>query len=311
MTQSAQQSTVFYPDLGSLYDLWYVRLSGVGIGNCFYNYFHAAVLAEKYNGRLITPPWFSLKIGPILRGERSKRFYWRMFKPYPGEIFGLAKLGAMLAGSPGRHIVEIDGKREPVVSEGKLNRVTCKKFTFTGLHDHRDSVRKRLLAIVNDPVPADQSWGKSNFIGMHVRLGDFQIARDTTQATSGASNTRIPMSWYINLTRALRARYPQMPIRIFSDGQDAELQPLLGPGTSIYRSGSDMGDLLAMASASILVGSNSTYSRWAAFLGNMPTIWLDTQTRDEKPSAADAPILFIPLDAAEPALWQSDAYAVA
>jgi hypothetical protein len=278
-------------------------MSGVGIGNCFYNYFHTAVLAEKYNGTVITPPWFSLKIGPILRGERSKRFYWDMFSPYPGELKGLRKLTALLTGFPRRHIAVIDGKNEPTISPGRLNIVTCKKFTFQGLHEHRDSVRKRLLTIVNDPVPPDHSWGKTNFIGMHVRLGDFQIAKDTTQVNSGQSNTRIPLSWYVNLTRALRKRYPDMPIRIFSDGKDQELEPLLAFGATIYRSGSDIGDLLAMSSASILVGSNSTYSRWAAFLGDMSTIWLDVKNPDEKPSGADTPILFIPLDATEPVLW--------
>jgi hypothetical protein len=58
-----------------------------------------------------------------------------------------------------------------------------------------------------------------------------------------------------------------------------------------------------MAGASILVGSNSTYSRWAAFLGNMPSIWLKTSVEAEKPSADETPILYTSLDCTEPALW--------
>jgi hypothetical protein len=112
------------------------------------------------------------------------------------------------------------------------------------------------------------------------------------------------MSWYINLTRALRKRYGDKPIYIFSDGDEKLLKPILDQGAILYRTGSDMTDLLAMSGASILVGSNSTYSRWAAFLGNMPSIWLKTVVELEKPSAPATPILCVPLDSAEPALWE-------
>ena len=62
-----------------------------------------------------------------------------------------------------------------------------------------------------------------------------------------------------------------------------------------------MTDLRAMAGASLLVGSNSTYSRWAAFLGNMPSIWLKTDAEAEKPTAADAPICYAPLNESDSA----------
>ena len=167
-------------------------------------------------------------------------------------------------------------------------------------------MRRRLLGIINDPVPSDHSWGKSGFIGVHVRLGDFAVGKDNKQVTGNQNNIRIPLSWYVNILRALKERHPQMPIRVFSDGREEELQELTSLGATLYRSGSDITDLLAMASASILVGSNSTYSRWAVFLGNMPSIWLEKQTPDEKPSAAETPILHIPLDMKYPALWPQD-----
>jgi hypothetical protein len=94
-----------------------------------------------------------------------------------------------------------------------------------------------------------------------------------------------------------------MPIFIFSDGKEHELMPLLELGATLYRSGSDMTDLLAMSAASILVGSNSTYSRWAVFLGDMPSIWVKREVQEEKPSGADIPILYVPIDATDPALW--------
>jgi hypothetical protein len=91
-----------------------------------------------------------------------------------------------------------------------------------------------------------------------------------------------------------------MPIYVFSDGEQQALAPLLDLGAQLHRSGSDMTDLLAMAGASLLIGSNSTYSRWAAFLGNMPSVWLKTTADGDKPTDAGIPTCYAPLEGSEP-----------
>src|ERR1700690_1725111 len=96
MTNPSGPPTVIYPVLGSSVDLWFVRISGHGLGNCFYTYFHAVALADKHGAALIAPPWFCLKIGPLLRGSASKRLYWRMFTPFAGDIRGIRKLLTLL-----------------------------------------------------------------------------------------------------------------------------------------------------------------------------------------------------------------------
>jgi hypothetical protein len=299
--------TVVYPALGSEWDIWFARLSGHGLGNSFYSYFHAVVLAEHFNATIISPAWFSLKIGPLLRGASSKRFYWRMFRPSRGEIHGWRKLIVLLSRYRRRTVVEIGRSGHPALIKGVLNIVTCGKFTFQGLHSYRELIRERLLAIVNDPVPTDHRWGQGEYIAVHVRLEDFAVVADPSRAIRGGNpNIRIPLSWYVNVVRALQMRYRNQPIYIFSDGKEQELNPLLALGATLYRSGSDMTDLLAMSGASILVGSNSTYSRWAVFLGNMPSIWVNKDVEDERPSAADTPILYVPIDATEPVLWGQD-----
>jgi hypothetical protein len=282
-----------------------MRLSGCGLGNCFYTYFHAVTLAEKHGAKVIAPPWFSLKIGPLLRGERSKRFYWRMFRPYSGDIHGTKKLLTLLRLYRKRVVVKVGEEIEPVLLDGTLNFVVSSKFTFAGLHPHRSLIRERLLATINDPVPDSHRWGSGDYMAIHIRLGDFAVVADDMliNAAHPSPNLRIPMDWYVNLARALRRRYRDKPLYIFSDGEEQMLAPLLGLGARIYRTGSDITDLLAMAGASLLVGSNSTYSRWAAFLGNMPSIWLKTAVDVEKPSAPDTPILYASLDCTEPALW--------
>jgi hypothetical protein len=296
-------TTVVYPALGSEFDLWFMRLSGHGLGNCFYSYFHAVVLAEPLNAKIVSPPWLSVKIGPLLRGADSKRFYWRMFKPFPGEIYGQQKLFALLSRYHKRTIVDVSRSAQPALVEGALNVVSNRKFTFQGLHQYRELIRERLLGIVNDPVPKGHCWGQGGYIAVHIRLGDFATVADPKVISGGRTNTRIPLSWYINLVRVLQKRYGDRPIYIFSDGKEQELQPLLALGAKLYRSGSDMTDLLAMSAASIMVGSNSTYSRWAVFLGNMPSIWVKKDVEEERPSDPATPILYVPIDDPEPALW--------
>jgi hypothetical protein len=217
----------------------------------------------------------------------------------------MRKLLTLLWSYRKRVILKVGESTEPVVVKGALNFVVSSKFTFRGLQAHRSVIRERILGTVNDPVPADLRWGGGNYIAVHIRLGDFAEVADHALINSAHPNLRIPMSWYINLTRALRKRYGDKPIYIFSDGDEKLLKPILDQGAILYRTGSDMTDLLAMSGASILVGSNSTYSRWAAFLGNMPSIWLKTVVELEKPSAPATPILYVPLDSAEPAaLWE-------
>ena len=82
-------------------------------------------------------------------------------------------------------------------------------------------------------------------------------------------------------------------MRVFSDGDETELASILAiEGVSLLRGATDVDDLLALAQARLLVGSNSTFSRWAAFLGNMPSIWPNTSLR-EQPTNYETPIIYV------------------
>jgi hypothetical protein len=299
MARRINPLTTIYPVFVSAIDLWYARILGDGLGNCFYTYFHAVVMAKQFGAAVITPPWLVIRIGPLLRRERSNRMYWRMFKPFAGEIHGVHKFFALLGIARKRTIVEIGGSNQTSIVRGALNCVVCRKFTFRGLHPYRDLIRERLLGIINHPMPTNHGWGKGGFVAVHVRLGDFAQISDPRLLLSGKANLRIPISWYVNVVREIRRQNEHREIYVFSDGGEKELEPLLALGAKWYRSGSDITDLLAMSAASMLVGSSSTYSRWAAFLGDMPSIWLKKEIEDEKPTGPDTRIIYIPIDGSE------------
>jgi hypothetical protein len=223
-----------------------------------------------------------------------------MFRPHPDELAGYAKLATLLRSYARRVVIRVDGEHPPAVADGALNVLVSEKFTFRGLHEHRAMIRSRLLAIVKDAIPRAHQWGGGDYCAVHIRLGDFAPASDPALLAAGRPNLRIPLSWYVEVLSAVRREHPGTTIYVFSDGAEDQLQPVLDLGCEIYRSGSDMTDLLAMAGAGMLVGSNSTYSRWAAFLGDMPSIWLKTTGDVEKPSAAATPIYYCPLESADP-----------
>jgi len=300
--------TLVYPRFDTHRDLWVARVAGGGLGNCFYTYFHAVRLAQEFGATLIAPPWASIKIGPLLRGEPSKRFYWRLFRPDEGDLHGLGKLWALYRGRDSRNLVRVTGDDPGRLVDGALNVVDCWQWTFQGLHAHRENIRRRLLTITKDPAPPGHVWGGGKYIAIHVRLGDFYKVEDPNLVLSAAHGTRLPISWYVNVARALQARFPDRPIKVFSDGKVEELKPLLDLGAEMYRSGSDMTDLFAMAGASVLLGSNSTYSRWASFLGDMPTIWMkgvrmDKELPGDRCTSETTPTLFVPIDATDIEFW--------
>ncbi|MGE4047308.1 MAG: hypothetical protein AB7F35_20770 [Acetobacteraceae bacterium] len=286
--------TLVYPTLPARYDLGFARIVGHGLGNCLYTYFHAVILAKEIHAQLLAPTWPSLRIGPLLRWERSFRRYSKMFRAHPDEISGLAKTKHLLLGWPRRHRVPVGPGYRGTLRPNQMNVVITKDWTFSGLHEHRETIRRRLLEMLATPPATPPNWGARNYVAVHIRLGDFAVARPEDLTSGRVHNLRIPLEWYEQVIRRVRAVFPELPVRIFSDGKDNELRDVLRiQGTTLWREPDDVGDLLAMAQAKLLIGSNSTFVRWSAFLGNMPSVWFRTERLPEKYSDDAVPTLHV------------------
>ena len=57
-----------------------IRLGGPGLGNLLFPFARAIIYSNKNNIPLINPTWPNIKVGPVLRNERDKRFYIDLFK---------------------------------------------------------------------------------------------------------------------------------------------------------------------------------------------------------------------------------------
>ncbi|MET4605079.1 hypothetical protein ABIB90_004574 [Bradyrhizobium sp. JR4.1] len=289
-----QNETLYYPLLGSRRDLGFVRLSGLGLGNSFFTYFHTHILSRKHGGRVIFPAWRSIKTGPILRGDARNRFYSGLFQPTPDEVTGFAKYAALARVGSKTNVIHVDRSTSAPI-DGALNLVSCRRFVFDGLIEHRSEIRSRFLEILKEPVSEPPRWGQSDYIACHVRMGDFAAPASLAELNSGAPNKRIPLSWYAGVLRRLKNEYPNKPLLIVSDGHAKELRDLLTIGARLHPTRSDIGDLLALSSASILVGSNSTFSQWAAFLGDMPSVWHVRSEGTESICSNQRRIAYIPV----------------
>lgn len=238
-----------YPKF-SKYDFGLFRIGGPGMGNLLFIYARALIYARKYQLTLIAPTWGSFKMGPLLRAEKDKRFYLNIF--HSSGIYGLKKLFLLLTHS--RQLEnEYSGRQEFTKS---VLVVSGLRNYFDDYIQENEFIKSNILRICKRAILRSYEEYNPKTIAVHIRLGDYP------------SKNRISMDWYqekINLLRSLGYDYP---VVIFSDGKDSELMPVLTlPHTSRAKRPNALADILRMSKAEILIGSDSTFSAWAAFLG--------------------------------------------
>jgi hypothetical protein len=227
----------------------FFRLSGYGLANAFFVYGKAIVMAEKYNAKIIAPTWLNISMGPILRGERDKRFYSGLFN-HKNEVTGLHRLWLLLFG---KRTVNEDffSKSERIMQvEGIWD-------FFQPLLGHSKVIATYLEQHVNEScIQKIKDVDFSDCVAVHVRLGDF------------VEDRRVPMAWYVS---KIKEKASNSRVLLFSDGKDEELAEILAlPNVERVFYGNAIADILAMSKCNYLIGSDSSFSAWGAFLGQVP-----------------------------------------
>jgi hypothetical protein len=238
-----------YPKL-SKYAVGSLRIGGPGMGNLLFVYARALIYARKYQLKLIAPTWGSFKIGPLLRGESDKRLYLNIFNT--SGIYGLKKLFLLLTCSKqleNEFISRPQQTRSILIVSGLGNYFDDFKY-------ENEYIKKNLLHICKRPIISAYQQYNPKTIAVHVRLGDYP------------NKNRISIGWYVEKINLLRSLGYHYPVIIFSDGKDSELKSILTlPNTTRVNAPNALADILRMSKAEVLIGSDSTFSTWAAFLG--------------------------------------------
>jgi len=238
-----------------------VRLGGAGLGNILFPWARAVVYAKRNNSQRIQTTWKNLKIGTFLRREKDKRMYSGLFTGKDG-ISGFRKFFLLNFSN-------------------KVKIFSGMETLFESFKDEHRFVHAEILKIINPYHIKKASEFDENSIAIHIRMGDFEIPKNEQILRDGHWNYRLPIKWYISIIEKIRLT-SNLPICIFSDASDKELQPILSMKDCkrVYF-GSAISDMIALSRCKVLVSSASTFSMWASFLGQMPTIWFPGQLRQK------------------------------
>jgi hypothetical protein len=236
-----------------------IRLGGAGLGNIMFPWATALVYTKKHNLKSIQITWKNLKFGTFLRKERDKRMYMDLFLETDG-ISGFKKFFLLNFSNNIMVFSGMDNLFEPFKSD-------------------QNFVKSELLKIINPYHISRAKEFNSNSIAIHIRMGDFANPMNEKVLRNGAWNYRLPIKWYISLIEKIQ-KESNLPIYIFSDAEDSELKEILAyDNCNRAYFGSSISDMIALSRCKVLVSSASTFSMWASFLGQMPTIWFPGQMR--------------------------------
>jgi len=238
-----------------------VRLGGAGLGNILFPWATALIYAKNNNLQRIQTTWKNFKIGTFLRKERDKRMYFDLFTGKDG-IGGFKKFFLLNFSSKVKYFSRMDDLFELFKNEQAF-------------------VKQELLKIINPYHLQKANEFDASSIGVHIRMGDFRNPDNEDVLRKGAWNYRLPIQWYKNIISKIR-EVSDMPIYIFSDAENTELEEILDiDNCKRAYFGSAISDMIALSRCKVLVSSASTFSMWASFLGQMPTICFPGQMRQK------------------------------
>lgn len=234
-----------YPRLPAKYDFLVFRVGGFGLANCLFVFSRAMILAKEKNLEVLTPTWLNFSLGPYLRFENDKRHYKGLFV---WDIHKEVKKTYVILCLP-KTVLKIQG--------------LGKYFDF--LKGHSEIIRNALYSRLNSEVKiriAHMNFG--NAIGVHVRLGDYPLSR------------RINVDWYVRVIKNVKKvnRKSNCKFFVFTDGQEDDVHSLLSiEGVQLIKGRSAIEDIWSLSLCSLIIASDSTFSAWGAFLGQVPIIF--------------------------------------
>lgn len=219
----------------------FARISGNGLGNCLFVYARAIKYVHKTGAKMIHPTWLNISIGPILRNERDKRFYTGIFNSI-GEITWLRKFFKLCFDKDNIRIEEgLDPYFADLLDDSSIISEYLYKHTIPTL------------------LEKIESFDFTNCVAVHIRLGDYP------------ESVRVPIEWYKGKILSIKKENPLYKFLIFSDGRDEELVELTNiANVQRVAFGSSISDIFAISKCCYLIGSDSTFSGWGAFLGQVP-----------------------------------------
>jgi hypothetical protein len=253
---------------GKLYG--YAQVGRYGLGHSLLAWARCLLWCERQDARMLAPDWRHFRIGPLLRNERDRRRYHRLFQ-FGDYVNGLRRQWVLRTAERTMATAFDWDDANPPVGQGLVvfqNLVSMNEEThFHEITGHSARVRSALTRMTRPEFrPASPT---EPHIAIHVRMGDFGESVPLEKLRSGAKNARLPLAWYVSLLSGVRAKLGNVPAIVYSDGDDASLAPLLRlEGVHRPPRAQSITDLLSMAQSRLVISSGSGFSMWGAYLGD-------------------------------------------
>jgi len=239
-------------------DLGFVRSPGAGLGNLLFPISRAVVGKEIRGGSIIVPTMRQIKLGTFIRKEKDKRTYGNILRPRkPQEWMDWFRVQNL------SYDYEYEVK--------KSHKVTLYEGTGNQFHDiknYRNEIIDYIKSISNCPL---DNLIEPYDLAVHIRLGDFQ-----SENNNHYQNNRIALDWYKAAIEQAKKKIRKKNFIgiLFSDEDPNLLINKLNLSNFIAEpEGNALQSIFRMSNSKILIGSRSTFSLWAQFIGNSYTIW--------------------------------------
>lgn len=223
---------------------------------------------------MLSPVWFQLRIGPLLRRESDLQWYHNLFIKKKTDIAGMKRLWLQytVAKEPEPEIYEFSQRTEPakdtiVVFEGPGD-------FFNKLNGWDQFLHEEIRIITRECWLKKVDKVKEVPIGINIRRAGFKEPESEEDFFIKGS-LKTPMRWFIKSLETIRKELGfRARAFVCSDAGEKELQDILNlKDVFLFRGGSAVSDLLLLSRAKVLIASGgSNFSAWASFLGQTPTI---------------------------------------
>ena len=255
-------------------------LKGSGLGTRLFPWARCRIFSVENNVPMLYPQWVQPRLGPLLRGGIDYKAYknqillLNLFQKQAGDVGGLKRLQLQRTAlkepeSNELNLARFNGQRDVVIEfRGDMEH-------FETLHGQDEFLNQEIRRMTRSHWLAMADRIKDVPIGINVRLGnDFKnAATQEDYFTKGAIKT--PLTWFVKSLKTVRdiLGFPAAAY-VVSDGTEKALEELLKlENVHFVRPGCAISDLLVLSKAKVfLAAGGSSFSAWASFLGQMPTI---------------------------------------
>ena len=253
---------------------------GSGLGNRLFPWARCRIFSSIHQIPMLAPKWFTGRIGSLIRGGIDLNYYAHqillldLFEPRDNDVKGLNRswidFQSTKISEPENLLIFNTRSQEKMVVcfQGDKKHFADLRGWESYLLDELKRISKSKWINLVD------QFGEIP-IAINIRMGnDFKTAKTPEEYyTKGGIKT--PLSWFIDSLNTIRDSIGySAQAYIVSDGNTDNLDPILSlPNVTFVRPGCAISDLLILAKAKILIASGgSSFSAWASFLGQMPTI---------------------------------------